>query len=86
MTGKQLKSIIDDNGGTFENLGDCFNDAERSTGVHIGLVKVQKPGESYNTEFEGFFMDEGPEEAEGNGIIKHDNIKELVNLCFRSYW
>jgi len=76
---KQLKSIIDDNGGTFENLGDCFNDAERSTGVHIGLIKVQKPGESYNTEFEGFFMDEEPEETEGNGIIKHDNIKELVN-------
>ena len=24
-------------------------------------------------------MDEEPEETEGNGIIKHDNIKELVN-------
>lgn len=76
---KQLKSIIDDNGGTFENLGDCFNDAERSTGVHIGLIKVQKPGESYNTEFEGFFLDDEPEEVQGNGILKHDNIKELVN-------
>lgn len=76
---KQLKRIIDDNGGTFENLGDCFNDAERSTGVHIGLIKVQKPGESYNTEFEGFFLDDEPEEVQGNGILKHDNIKELVN-------
>ena len=43
------------------------------------MIKIQKAGESYNQEFEGFFMDEEPEEAEGNGIIKHDNIKELVN-------
>ena len=32
---------------------------------------------SYSQEFEGFFMDEEPEETEGNGIIKHDNIKDL---------
>lgn len=76
---KQLKTIIEENSGTFENLGDCFSDAERKTGVHVGMIKVQKPGESYNTEFEGFFLDEEPEEAQGNGILKHDNIKELVN-------
>ena len=76
---KQLKTIIEDNKGIFENLGDCFMDAERKTGVEIGLIKIQKPGESYNTEFEGFFLDDEPEEAQGNGILKHDSIKELVN-------
>ena len=42
------------------------------------LIKVQKPGESYNTEFEGFFMDEEPEETEGNGIIRHDMSESLL--------
>jgi hypothetical protein len=76
---KQLKSIIDETSGTFDNLGDCFTDAERKTGVIVGLIKITKPGESYNTEFEGFFLDDEPEEAQGNGILKHDSIKELVN-------
>ena len=76
---KELKSIIESIAGTITDLGQCFEDAERKTGVNVAMIKIQKAGESYNQEFEGFFMDEEPEETEGNGIIKHDNIKELVN-------
>lgn len=76
---KELQSIIKDAAGTVEDLGQCFEQAERKTGVNVSMIKVKKPGVSYSQEFEGFFMDEEPEETEGNGIIKHDNIKELVN-------
>ena len=76
---KELKSIIESIAGTITDLGQCFEQAERKTGVNVSMIKVKKPGVSYSQEFEGFFMDEEPEETEGNGIIKHDNIKELVN-------
>jgi len=76
---KELKSIIDENNGSITFLAQCFDNAERKTGVNVSMIKVQKPGESYNTEFEGFFLEDEPEEAQGNGILKHDNIKELVN-------
>lgn len=76
---KELQSIIKDAAGTVEDLGQCFEQAERKTGVNVSMIKVKKPGVSYSQEFEGFFMDDEPEEAQGNGILKHDNIKELVN-------
>jgi len=79
QTRKELKSIIEETAGTVTDLGTCFDNSERKTGVNVSMIKIQKPGESYNTEFEGFFMDEEPEEAQGNGILKHDHIKELVN-------
>ena len=53
---KQLVSIIE-NLGTVENLGDCFKDAERKTGVEIGLIRIQKTGQKKSDEFSGFFLD-----------------------------
>ena len=50
----RLKVLIRDNGIT-ENLGDCFTDAERKTGVEVGLVRLFKPLSSKEFEFEGFF-------------------------------
>jgi len=79
QTRKELKSIIEATSGTVTDLGQCFEQAERKTGVNVSMIKIQKAGESYNTEFEGFFLEDEPEEAQGNGILKHDNIKELVN-------
>ena len=76
---KELKSIIESIAGTITDLGQCFEDAERKTGVNVAMIKIQKAGESYNQEFEGFFMEEEPEETQGNGILRHDNIRELVN-------
>lgn len=75
---KQLVSIIE-NYGRSENLGDCFADAERKTGVNIGLIKIQKAGSSYKDEFEGFFLDEEPEEAQENGIMSYNVVRDIVN-------
>jgi hypothetical protein len=64
--------------GTVENLGPCFATAERDTQVRIGLIRLQKPGSSYASEFEGFFMEEEQEEQE-NGIMSYNVIRDLVN-------
>jgi hypothetical protein len=75
---KELKKLIDSYG-ISENLGDCFTDAERQTGVNITLIKINKPGSSYKTEFEGFFMDEEPEEAGQIGLMSYNIVRDLVN-------
>ena len=75
---KELQSIIKDAAGTVEDLGQCFEQAERKTGVNVSMIKVKKPGVSYSQEFEGFFMDEEPEETEGNGIINTTISKSLL--------
>ncbi|MFN8296791.1 MAG: DUF4942 domain-containing protein [Chitinophagales bacterium] len=79
QTRKELKSIIEAVKGNITDLGQCFEVAERKTGVSVSMIRIQKPGESYNTEFEGFFLEDEPEEAQGYGILKHDNVRELVN-------
>lgn len=79
---KELKGNIDLYG-SFQNLGDCFLNSERSTGVEIGLVILHKPGENYSTEFEGFFL-EDEQEPEGEGIMSYDIIRDLVNRYVES--
>jgi len=74
----RLKVLIRDYGIT-ENLGDCFTDAERKTGVEVGLVRLFKPLSSKEFEFEGFFMDEDEEEEQGNGILQYNEVRALVN-------
>ena len=75
---KELKSIIQ-NFGTVENLGKCFDDAERKTFVEVGLIVLQK-GEAKKSEFEGFFMDDEPEECEGvNGLMQYNAVRDIVN-------
>ena len=75
---KQLKAIIDENG-TFENLGECFTNAERKTNVQVALVNIKKAGQSHAQEFEGFFMEEDPEEMQANGLISYNVVRDLVN-------
>lgn len=75
---KQLNTLILQNGSTLD-LGKCFDNAERSTNVDVTLIWIKKAGESYESEFEGFFMDEEPEEQGVNGIMKYDAIMDLVN-------
>ena len=77
-TRKELKNVID-NYGNYTDLGDCFSEAERKTGVKVGLIKIQKAGTSYKSEFEGFFMDEEPEEEGENGIMSYNVVRDLVN-------
>lgn len=74
----RLKVLIRDYGIT-ENLGDCFTEAERKTGVEVGMVRLFKPLASKEFEFEGFFMDEEEEEDQGNGILQYNEVRALVN-------
>lgn len=75
---KRLSGLLKEYGSA-QNLGDCFSDAERTTGVNIGLIILQKPGASYESEFEGFFMEEEVEEAQFNGLMPYNFIRDVVN-------
>lgn len=79
---KELKNNIDLYG-TFQNLGNCFSDAERSTNVEIGLIILQKSGAKYSTEFEGFFL-EDEQEPQGDGIMSYNVVRDLVNRYVES--
>lgn len=65
--------------GTQDYLGDCFTEAERKTGVEVGIVKLYKPISKSDFEFEGFFLDEEEEEAQGIGIMQYNEVRALVN-------
>lgn len=78
QTRSQLVRIIEQNG-SYENLGKCFSSAERETDVEVALIKIKKPGENPDSEFEGFFLDEDPEEEQANGIMPYNLIRDLVN-------
>lgn len=75
---KRLFTLIE-NYGSVQNLGDCFNNAERKTGVEIGLIKIQKQGVKESTEFEGFFLEDDPEERQENALMSYNVVRDLVN-------
>lgn len=75
---RQLSIVVSDYGNT-ENLGDCFSTAERKTGIDVGLIRLFKPVDSSDFEFEGFFMDEDEEELQGEGIMQFNEVRALVN-------
>lgn len=79
---KELKLNID-TFGSFQNLGSCFENAERSTGVEVGLIILNKAGAEYSTEFEGFFL-EDEEEPQGDGIMSYNVVRDLVNRYVES--
>jgi hypothetical protein len=79
---KELKQNIDYYG-TFTNIGSCFLEAERSTGVEVGLIVINKAGSDYSTEFEGFFL-EDEEEPQGDGIMSYNVVRDLVNRYVES--
>ncbi len=74
---RQLKSLINEYG-HYVNLGDCYSTAERTTEIDIALIKLDKPNENRDTEFEGFFTEEDPEEEQQIGLMKYNFIKDLV--------
>lgn len=75
----KLKRIITDQG-SYENLGDVFSDAERTTGIDIGLINIYtKPNEE--DEFDGYFFSEEEERENGtggDGLVAFSKIKEIV--------
>ncbi len=74
---RELTSLIKNNGNSL-NLGDVFTDAERTTGIEIGLVKLFKPITSEEFDYSGFFMDEEEEVGGEYGIMPHDEVRSLV--------
>jgi hypothetical protein len=80
---KQLAQLIS-NFGTAENLGDCFTDAERKTGIHVGLIILQKSGQKSTEEFNGFFMEEEPEYNGGEGLMPYNIVRDIVNRYIKA--
>ena len=76
----ELLQLIESYGGS-QALGPVFEDAERSTRVNVGLVRLTKPGQRVSgaDEFEGFFLGPDDLEAEGQGLIRYRRSRELVN-------
>ena len=76
---RKLKKIID-NSGLFSNLGSVFSKSERATDVEIGFITLYKPKTGSNDEFEGYFdMFEDIEDNHQTGLIRHNEIVEIVN-------
>lgn len=74
----QLSRIVEEYGASVD-LADCFSGAERQTHAEIALLRLQKPGSSYDQEFEGFFLEEDPAEEQGSGLISYNVIRDIVN-------
>ena len=75
-----LGETIEKNG-SWENLGDVFSTADRTTDVDIALVKMFKP-KTGDSEFEDYFFDMNDEQeqsVDGSGIMRHNDIREIVN-------
>ena len=74
----RLVSKVHDHG-IKQCLGSVFDTAERKTGVDIGLIKLYKPVVNDHTKYEGFFMEEEPEEECADGIMSYNEIRATVN-------
>ena len=74
---KELLSIIN-NYGTKKNLGNVFQDAERSTNVEIGLIRINKPLLS-NSDFSFYFEETDSDiSSEVEGLMPYNAIREIV--------
>ncbi len=77
---QQLCTLIEQYGDS-QDLGECFQDAERPTRVSVGLVRLTKPGQRVSgaDEFVWFFLWPDDLEAQGQGLIRYRRSRELVN-------
>ncbi len=74
---KELQGLIRAYGEAI-NLGPVFTNAERKTGVDVGLVRLFKPVVSAGMDFDGFYLDV-EEETQANGMMRYDEIRAVVN-------
>jgi hypothetical protein len=72
----RLGSLIDAYGYS-ENLGDCFWQSERKTGVEVGLVKLFKPAKV--DDFGAFFSYEDEHEEQFDGVMQYNVVRDVVN-------
>lgn len=75
-TTRELKSVVESYG-NITSLGEAFSQSERKTDVRVDMVRIFKP-KAGDQEFDGFFMEEEPEEQGSYGIMKHSDIREIV--------
>lgn len=75
---REIAAIIEEYGQS-RSLGQCFTTAERPTEVEVSLIRLLKPGENTNSEFDGFFMEEDPAEQQANAIMPYNFVRDLVN-------
>ena len=74
---KQLVTLIEHHGHSIE-LGQCFDEAERLTDVRVSAIYLTKPGQTKESEFEGFFMEDDEPELHANAIMPYNFIRDLV--------
>ena len=74
----ELDKTIEANGHA-NSLGNCFSTAERSSDVFVSVVRLNKPGGGYDTEFSDFFLDEDPPETQANALMPFNEVRNLVN-------
>ena len=75
---EELHKTIEANGHS-NSLGNCFATAERSSDVYVSVVRLNKPGAGYDTEFSDFFLEEDPPEHQENAIMPYNEVRNLVN-------
>lgn len=77
---KRLGQIISENG-LYEPVYDAFSTAARRTSVNIAVIKIKKPTSNYEQEFEGFFMEDEPEQATDAvaGLVQYNSIRDVVH-------
>ena len=69
--------------GNLTTLGEGVRDCNGSVMQEVGVIKLRKPGGSYETEFEGFFMFDEQESGE-NGIMPYNLVQDLVNRYIKA--
>lgn len=75
---KILSQLIKDYG-EYDNLGDVFTDADRTTGIDIGLIRLKKPESMNETDYSEFFSDEDDDpELHENGLIPYNAVRDIV--------
>lgn len=74
---KQVQEYIEMYGQA-ENFGECFTDAERKTDVSVACLWLYKP-KTGEHEFDDYFSLDEEVEAQADGLIQHNYVREIVN-------
>lgn len=74
---REFKRLIE-NYGEAINLGDVFTDAERKTGIDIGMIKLFRPIVSKEFDYDGFFFTPD-EDTNATGLMPYNEIRAIVN-------
>jgi Domain of unknown function (DUF4942) len=73
---KELRQIIESYG-SWDDLGQCFEQSERKTGVRVAVVKITKPAQS-TQDYSGFFMEEDAPEGQAIGLMQYNVVRDIV--------